>query len=323
MSEKEETISVSRTKVIVFVIVAVVLLVVFIGNVFFFSSSFLTSPFGIATLLSLAILVPAAYFAYKNSKKMSEMNCMMNGMTFGMMASFAIGTLIALPTGDFVLGIIAGTIAGLLFGIPISMAGGHLSRMEGIMASPMGGSMGAMLGVMIRFYNIQLFMQFFFVVLVFIMYETTRMNSSHCKCAVSGTLKYFVIAVSVIAILSTFVLAYGIDNKGGGIIFGTTQPSAAPVPSQQNGGVQEIKIRAETLGYSPNYIVVKKDIPVKINLEASADAGCTRSIVFPDFGVNKVIPRGGSDVIEFTPTKAGTYQFRCVMNMARGTLVVQ
>ena len=99
----------------------------------------------------------------------------------------------------------------------------------------------------------------------------------------------------------------------------TQEPLYSQLPSSS---VQEINMRVEALGYNPDYITVKKGIPVKINIAASQDAGCTRSIVFPDFGINKVIPRGGSGVIEFTPTKAGTYQFRCSMNMARGTLVV-
>ena len=321
MADTEEVMKISKMKLSVVIVIAIALIAVVAGNLYFFSSASLTNPFLIAALLSVGILVPAAYFAYKNSKNMSEMHGMMNGMAFSMMASFAVGTLIALSTGDFVLGIIAGTISGLLLGIPIASKG--LARMEGMMAAPMGGSMGAMLGVMIRFYNVQLFMQFFFVVLVFIMYEMTRMNSNHCKCAIPGTLKYLAIIIGIVAILSTFVLAYSIDNTGGGIIFGSKPNSADPSQAQQNGNVQEINMRAEPLGYDPDYITVKKGIPVKINIAASQDAGCTRSIVFPDFGINKVIPRGGSGVIEFTPTKEGTYQFRCSMNMARGTLVVQ
>ena len=322
MADTEEVVKISKMKLSIIIVAAIALIAVVAGNLYFFSLASLTNPFLIATLLSLGILVPAAYFAYQNSKNMSEMHGMMNGMAFSMMASFAIGTLIALPTGDFVLGIIAGTISGLLLGIPIASKG--LARMEGIMAAPMGGSMGAMLGVMIRFYNVQLFMQFFFVVLVFVMYEMTRMNSSHCKCAVPGTLKYSVIFIGIIAIVSTFVFAYTIDTPSNGIIFGVRQAGAQPTQGPQIAGdVQKIDLRAEPVGYNPDYIVVKKGILVRINVQADANAGCTRSIVFPDFGINKVIPRGGSDVIEFTPTKAGTYQFRCSMNMARGTLVVE
>jgi len=126
---------------------------------------------------------------------------------------------------------------------------------------------------------------------------------------------YLLSFVSVIAVL---------------IVSGCTSQATANVAAKEelysqlpSPSIQEINMRAEPLGYDPDYITVKKGIPVKINIAASQDAGCTRSIVFPDFGINKVIPRGGSGVIEFTPTKEGTYQFRCSMNMARGTLVVQ
>ena len=125
---------------------------------------------------------------------------------------------------------------------------------------------------------------------------------------------YLLSFVSVIAVL---------------IVSGCTSQATANVAAKEElysqlpaSNIQEINLRAEPVGYNPDYIVVKKGIPLKINVQADANAGCTRSIVFPDFGINKVIPRGGSDVIEFTPTKAGTYQFRCSMNMARGTLVV-
>lgn len=268
-------------------------------------------PLALALLLSSGIIWWAAAFAYGNREKMSEMHCMMNGMAFGMMASFAIGALVALPKGDFMLGIIAGTAAGLLAGIPVAEAGGRLARMEGVMAAPMGGSMGAMLGVMIRFYDVQMFMQFFFVTLVFIMYEMTKANESHCKCAVPASLKYFGLVLGIAAIASTFLMAYGVGAPSGGVI------------GLQGDDVQEIAMKIEPWGYNPDKITVKNNVPVKINLQASPQAGCTRSIVFRDFGVSKTVAAGGTGTIEFTPKKPGTYQFSCAMGMARGTLVVQ
>jgi len=268
-------------------------------------------PLAVAVLLSAGIIWWAAAFAYGNREKMSEMHCMMNGMAFGMMASFAIGVLVALPKGDFMLGIIAGTAAGLLAGIPVAEAGGRLARMEGVMAAPMGGAMGAMLGVMIRFYDVQLFMQFFFVTLIFIMYEMTKANESHCKCAVPAGLKYFGLILGVATIVSTFLMAYGVGTPSGGVI------------GLQGGDVQEIAMKIESWGYVPDKITVKNNVPVKISLQASPEAGCTRSIVFRDFGVSKTVAAGGTGTIEFTPTKVGTYQFSCAMGMARGTLVVQ
>ncbi|MEK7152679.1 MAG: cupredoxin domain-containing protein [Patescibacteria group bacterium] len=325
MAEKEDTVSISKIKLLS-IIIAFVLLAG-IAALFFISSAIsFSNPFAIATLLSIGVIGYAALFAYSKREKMSEMHCMMNGMAFGMMASFVIGVLAALPTGDFVLGIIIGTVAGLIAAIPIGNSGGQLARMEGVMAAPMGGSMGAMTGIMIRFYNVQLFMAFLFVMLVLVMYEMTRVNSKHCECSVPRSLKYFGILVSAIAIISIFSVAYSIDNTAdGGVLFAGQQRAGEEQQAQAQvaGNVQEIDMKISALGYDPNYIVVKKDIPVKINLQADNTAGCTRSIVFRDFGIQKTVPRGGSDVIEFTPTRAGTYQFSCSMNMARGTLIVQ
>ena len=123
-----------------------------------------------------------------------------------------------------------------------------------------------------------------------------------------------------VGVLLSVLLISGCTSQATGQV--ATLPEDQVSSQLPSSSIQEVNLRAGQIAYTPDRIVVKKGIPVRINVQADANAGCTRSIVFPDFGINKVIPRGGSDIIEFTPTKAGTYQFRCAMNMARGTLVV-
>lgn len=111
------------------------------------------------------------YYVYERRQKLGEMCCMMAGMAYGTLPGIVVGTIYALPTGDYLLGTILGTTAGLIVGMPMGRAGGALGRMEGVMAGFMGGTMGAMLGFMMRFTNLQLFMLFFFIAVGLMSFE--------------------------------------------------------------------------------------------------------------------------------------------------------
>ncbi len=290
--------------------------------------AFINSPFLLPSIFSLWLILWAAYYSYSHRNRLSEMCCMMSGMTFGLVSGFFIGTLVALMTADFLVGIVGGTIAGLIFGMPLGRmgAGGHLGRMEGVMAGPMGGIMGGMLGVMIRFYNLELFMPFFIFIVILTAWEMVYAVNRDVKGKTPTNMFYLGILLSFLAMGSAIIPDYKSVEAGG------TFPTIFAVKTQEakiqndnvlvKDGVQEVTIKAERLGYTPNYLTVKNNIPVRINLKASQDAGCTRSFVLPSFGIKKLLQPGGSDTIEFTPQKAGTYQFRCSMAMAAGTMVV-
>ncbi len=125
----------------------------------------------LAFVLSLALILVSAAYAYKHYAKTNEMCCMMIGMAYGTAAGFAAGTLLVLPTGNYVMGMFGGTLVGLLVGLPMGRWGGSLGRMEGVMAGIMGGQMGAMTGLMVRPFDLNLFMVYYFAVLVMLMGE--------------------------------------------------------------------------------------------------------------------------------------------------------
>lgn len=70
-------------------------------------------------------------------------------------------------------------------------------------------------------------------------------------------------------------------------------------------------------------ITVKKGIPVHWEIEASENAlnGCNYKMIFRDFGFSYEMGYG-RNVIEFTPEKAGTFQYTCWMGMVRGQVKV-
>ena len=87
-------------------------------------------------------------------------------------------------------------------------------------------------------------------------------------------------------------------------------------------GIQEIKIVVKG-GYSPDTIVVKKGIPVRLYFYRDETADCSDTIVFGDFKIRKALPAFKTTPIEFTPEKEGEYVFTCGMGMMRGKLVVR
>lgn len=101
--------------------------------------------------------------------------------------------------------------------------------------------------------------------------------------------------------------------------FGEREARAAPVTE---GGVQEIKVTVKG-GYSPDVIVVKKGVPVRLDFYRDETASCSEQIVFGDFHIARDLPAFKTTPVEFTPDKPGEFTFTCGMNMMRGKLIVE
>lgn len=65
-------------------------------------------------------------------------------------------------------------------------------------------------------------------------------------------------------------------------------------------------------------------IPVVWTIEAPAGTvnGCNYKMLLQDFGEEVTLDEG-ENVVEFTPTKAGTYSYYCWMGMIRGSISVE
>jgi len=88
------------------------------------------------------------------------------------------------------------------------------------------------------------------------------------------------------------------------------------------GGKQRLRVTIKG-GYSPDTLVVKRGRPVRIEFDRQESASCSDTVVFGDFGISQPLPAFKTTAVEFTPKKAGTYEFTCGMNMLRGRLVVE
>lgn len=101
--------------------------------------------------------------------------------------------------------------------------------------------------------------------------------------------------------------------------FGERETVAAEINA---GGVQEIDVTVKG-GYSPDRIVVKHGVPVRLNFYRDETTSCSEQVVFGDFGIARDLPAFKTTPIEFTPEKPGVFGFECGMSMLRGTLLVE
>jgi plastocyanin domain-containing protein len=108
----------------------------------------------------------------------------------------------------------------------------------------------------------------------------------------------------------TFVLWY---------FFGEREQTVAALGSE---GLQEIEITVKG-GYSPDVIVVRARVPVRLNFYRDETASCSERVIFDDFGISKELPPFKTTSIEFTPDRAGEFTFMCGMSMMRGKLIVE
>ncbi len=99
--------------------------------------------------------------------------------------------------------------------------------------------------------------------------------------------------------------------------FGPKKASQA----QLVGDLQEVHITVRG-GYVPNIIEARRGIPLKLVFDRQENSDCSSRVVFPDFQVSKSLAAFGTTEVQFTPDKAGSFDFACGMNMLHGTLIV-
>ncbi|MBU2543629.1 sulfite exporter TauE/SafE family protein [Patescibacteria group bacterium] len=87
-------------------------------------------------------------------------------------------------------------------------------------------------------------------------------------------------------------------------------------------GVQQVEIQILNRGYSPNYVKVRRGVPVQLTLQSNGVYSCALSFVFKEFGINTFLESTDLQLFTFTPNKPGKYAFTCSMGMYAGTMEV-
>lgn len=111
-----------------------------------------------------------------------------------------------------------------------------------------------------------------------------------------------------------------IQNQITGNVVSAAPPESSATATVVNG-VQEVTLGWGKLNYAPEFITVKKGMPVRLTADVKRLSGCFRSLNIPELGVSKQFTESDT-VLEFTPQKTGTFTFSCAMGMGSGKLQV-
>ena len=101
-----------------------------------------------------------------------------------------------------------------------------------------------------------------------------------------------------------------------------TLPTAGAVAGVNAQGMQEVNIEVKSNGYTANTTTLKAGVPVRLTLTTNGAGGCARAFTIPSYNISKVLPATGTEMIEFTPTKAGLLTYSCSMGMYTGQFTV-
>jgi sulfite exporter TauE/SafE len=98
--------------------------------------------------------------------------------------------------------------------------------------------------------------------------------------------------------------------------------NGTPVPAQMVDGVQEVTIRADGYGYSPDFMSAQTDQPLRLRLVTENTFACSRQFTIPSLGITRALPMTGETLIDLPPQPAGDLYFTCSMGMYDGIVRV-
>ncbi|MCL5265540.1 MAG: cupredoxin domain-containing protein [Chloroflexi bacterium] len=86
-------------------------------------------------------------------------------------------------------------------------------------------------------------------------------------------------------------------------------------------GFQELEIVVKGR-YHPDFVVVRRGIPVRLNFRREEDTRCSERVIFSDFHTGSHLPAHQTTSLSFVPTRCGDFMFTCEFGMYLGRLVV-
>jgi sulfite exporter TauE/SafE/copper chaperone CopZ len=133
------------------------------------------------------------------------------------------------------------------------------------------------------------------------------------------------VMVMGVVMLNNGVTLSGLGSSAGPISASArsdaTRSEATQGGTLTSGVVQEVTSELPRRGFPA--ITVNAGAPVRWNLHAEKGTinGCNNAIVIPEYKIEKRL-QPGDNIIEFTPTRTGTFRYSCWMGMIRGTITV-
>lgn len=122
------------------------------------------------------------------------------------------------------------------------------------------------------------------------------------------------------------VIYLGVTSIGGAFTaLGVSVPVSIDLAGNNQNDLattQDAQINITLNGYEPNFIRVKKGLPVNLTLKSNSAYGCASAFRIPSLGISKNLGQNDTQLITFTPTDAGKITFSCSMGMYRGVIEV-
>ena len=120
------------------------------------------------------------------------------------------------------------------------------------------------------------------------------------------------------------VLGFSMFNNAlalSGINFSKGSENDSGVRAEIQDNIQVVTTKLKGGTYEP--IIVEVGKPVKWNIQVSNGSlnGCNNKIIIREYEIEKSLEMG-DNIIEFTPTEAGTYTYSCWMGMLRSKIYV-
>ncbi|MDP2708867.1 MAG: sulfite exporter TauE/SafE family protein [bacterium] len=135
--------------------------------------------------------------------------------------------------------------------------------------------------------------------------------------------KFFKFAGLVVLLFAIFNLSNGLNLTGLNFAYGQTDSVINlndPNVTIENG-VQVVRMKELSSGYSPNSFTIQQGVPVKWIIDAQAPYSCAASLTLPKYNIRKNLVKG-ENIIEFTPKETGRLPFSCSMGMYTGVFNV-
>lgn len=85
---------------------------------------------------------------------------------------------------------------------------------------------------------------------------------------------------------------------------------------------QNAEIVVTSGGYNPDYIKVRKGVPVKLKLIGMNNYSCASAFRIPSLGITKNLSANETYIVNFTPEKKGKFLFTCSMGMYTGIIEI-
>lgn len=143
--------------------------------------------------------------------------------------------------------------------------------------------------------------------------------------------KFMRIAAFAIILLAIFNINNAIALSGSNLTLGNigknvwcTFAICESIASGTASGINNNPtITIGALQYNPNIINVKAGAQVKLKLVNVGGTSCIQAFTIPSLGIQRVVPPGTSDEIDFqAPSAPGQISFMCSMGMYRGVINV-